>query len=105
MLDEMQYLGFDIGYGWWKPVASNMQRLQDMQILEDPKKGLQDVRSFIGAWYFCRRHIHNFMYSSAPLTNLLKRTNPCRWTDKEEACFHEVEEQTFLYQLPGGTPP
>ena len=45
----MEYLGFDVGYGWWKPAASKMQPLQDMQIRDDPKKGLHDVRSFVGA--------------------------------------------------------
>ena len=32
MCEEMEYLGFDVGYGWWKPAASKMQPLQDMQI-------------------------------------------------------------------------
>ena len=72
MREEMEYLGFDVGYGWWKPAASKMQPLQDMQIRDDPKKGLHDVRSFIGACNFYRRHIHNFTYSSAPLTDLIK---------------------------------
>ena len=26
-LEEMEYLGFDVGYGWWKPTASKMQPL------------------------------------------------------------------------------
>ena len=38
--EEMEYLGFDVGYGWWKPAASKMQPLEDMQIRDDPKKGL-----------------------------------------------------------------
>ena len=38
MKEEMEYLGFDVGYGWWKPAASKMQPLQDMQICDDPKK-------------------------------------------------------------------
>ena len=80
--EEMEYLGFDVWYGWWKPAASKMQPLQDMQICDDPKKGLHDVRSFIGACNFYRRHIHNFTYSSAPLTDLIKKTNPWRWTNK-----------------------
>ena len=42
-----------------------MQPLQEMQIRDDPKKGLQDVRSFLGACNFYRRHIHSFTYSSA----------------------------------------
>ena len=28
----MEYLGFDVGYGWWKPAASKMKPLQDMRI-------------------------------------------------------------------------
>ena len=76
MKEEMEYLFFDVGYGWWKPAASKMQPLQDMQIRDDPKKGLQDVRSFVGACNFYRRHIHNFTYSSAPLTDIIKKTTP-----------------------------
>ena len=101
----MEYLGFDVGYGWWKPAASKMQPLQDMQIRDDPKKGLQDVPNFIGACNFYLRHIHNFTYSSAPLTDLIKKTTPWRWTNKEEASFSGVEEENPLYQLPGGSPP
>ena len=37
MKEEMEYLGFDEGYGWWKPAASKMQPLQDMQIRDDSK--------------------------------------------------------------------
>ena len=69
-----------------------MQPLQDMQILDDPRKGLHDVRSFNGACKFYWRHIHNFTYSSAPLTDLKKETNPWRQIDKEEACFPELKE-------------
>ena len=39
---------------------------------EDPKKGLHDVRSFIGACNFYRRHIKNFTYTSAILMDLIK---------------------------------
>ena len=45
MREEMEHLGFDVGYGCWKPAASKMQPLQDMQIRDDPKKGLHDGRS------------------------------------------------------------
>ena len=83
MKEQMEHLGFDVGYGWWKPAASKMQPLQDMQILDDPEKGLHDVRSFVGACNFYRRHIHNFTYSSAPLTDLIKKTTPRSWTASE----------------------
>ena len=89
----MEYLGFDVGYGWWKPAASKMQPLQDMHIRDDPRKGLHDVRNFIGACNFYRHHIHNFAYSSAPLTDLIKKNNPWRCNDKEDACFQELKKK------------
>ena len=91
MREEIEYLGFDVGCGWWKPAASKMEPLQDMQICDDRKKGLHDVGSFIGACNFYQRNIHNFTYSSAPLTDLIKKTNPTQCTDKEEACFQELK--------------
>ena len=45
---------------------------------EDPKKGLQDVRSFIGACNFYRRHIKNFTYTSAIVTDLIKKSTTWR---------------------------
>ena len=76
MKEEMEYLGFDVGYGCRKPAASKMQPLQDMQTCDDPKKGLHYLRSFVGACNFYRRHIHNFTYSSALLTDLIKKPTP-----------------------------
>ena len=35
----------------------------------------------------------HFTYSSAPLTDLIKKTNPWRWTNKEEACFQELQKK------------
>ena len=78
MRKEMEYLGFDVGYGCCKPAASKMQPLQDMRIRDDPKKGVHDVRSFVGPCNFYGRHIHNFTYSSAPLTDLIKKATPWR---------------------------
>ena len=93
MEEEMIYLGFDVGYGWWKPAASKMQPLQDMQIRDDPKKGLHDMRSLVGACNFYRRHIHNIPYPSAPLTDLIMKTTHWRWTAREEECFRELKKK------------
>ena len=94
MKEEMEYLGFYVGYGWWKPAVSKMQPLQDMQIRDDPKKGLHHVRSFVGAYNFYGRHIHNSSYSSAPLTYLVRTTTPWRQTAREEECFRELKKKT-----------
>ena len=38
MKEEMECLGFDVDYGWWKLAASKMQTLQDMKIRDDPRR-------------------------------------------------------------------
>ena len=93
MKEEMEYLGFYVGYGWSKPATSQMQPLQDMQTRDDPRKALQDVRSFMDPCNFYRRHIHNFTHSSVPHTDLIKNTTPWRWTAREEECFQELKKK------------
>ena len=56
MTVEIKYFAFHLGYGWWKPAASKMQPLQDRQIGDDPKMRRHDVRGFVGACSFYRRH-------------------------------------------------
>ena len=82
-----------MGHGWWIPAASKMQPLQDMQIRNDPKKGLHNLKSFVGACDFYRRHIRNFTYSSAPSTDLIRKTTPWRWTTREKECFQELKRK------------
>ena len=49
MQETLQYLGLDVGYGWWTPAASKAKPLMDAKVRhEDPKKRLHDVRSFWG---------------------------------------------------------
>ena len=102
MKEEMEYLGFEVGYGWWKSAASKMQPLPDMQICDDPKKGLQ---SFVGACNFYRRHIHNITYSSSPLTALIKKTTPWSWTVREGECFQELGKKIASSNCLGVPPP
>ena len=67
MQENMQYLMFDVGYGWWTPAASKAQLLMDAKVQhEDPKKGLHDVRSFIGAGNFYRDYIKKVPTRTGP---------------------------------------
>ena len=58
MQETIENLGLDDGYGCWTPAASKAKPLMDAKVRhEDPKRGLHDVRSFIGACNFYRHHI------------------------------------------------
>ena len=94
MQETMQYLGFDIGYGWWTPAASKAKPLMDAKVRhEDPKKGLPDVCSFIGACNFYRRHIKNFTYTSAILTNVIKKSATWLWGPQEQQVVDELKDK------------
>ena len=94
MQETMQYLGFDVGYGWWIPAASKAKPLMDAKVRhEDPKKGLHDVRSFIGACNFYRRHIKNLTYTSAILTDLIKKSTTWRWGPQEQQAVDELKDK------------
>ena len=60
---------------------------------EHPKKGLHNVRSFIGACNFYGRHIKNFTYTSAILTDLIKKSTTWRWGPQEQQAFYELKDK------------
>ena len=88
MQETMQYLGFDIGYAWWTPASSKANPVMDAKVPhEDPKKGLHDVRGFIRACNYYRRHIQNFTYTSAILTDLMRKSTTWGWGPQEQKEF------------------
>ena len=94
MQETMQYQGFDIGYGWWTPAASEANPLMDAKVRhEDPKKGLHDVHSFIGACNLYSRHIKNFTYTSAILTDLIKKSTTWHWGPQEQQAFDKLKDK------------
>ena len=86
MQETMQYLGFDVGYGLWTPAASKAKPLMDAKVRHD-------VRSFIGACNFYRRHIKNFTYTSAILMDLIKKSTTWHWGPEEQQAFDELKDK------------
>ena len=94
MQETMQYLGFDVCYRLWTPAACKAKPLMDAKVRhEDPKKGLHDVRSFIGACNFYRRHIKTLTYTSAILTDVIKKLTIWRWGPQEQEAFDELKDK------------
>ena len=68
---------------------------------EVPKKELHDVRSFIGACNFYRRHIRKFCYTSAILTDLIKKTITWRLGPQEQQAFDELKDKVAKFKCLG----
>ena len=94
MQRNMQYLEFDIGYGWWTPAVSQAKPLMDAEVgHEDLTRGLHDVHSFIWSCNFYRRHIKNFTYTSALLTDLIRKNTTWRCGPEEQQEFDKVKDK------------
>lgn len=84
--ERMEYLGYELGWGWWRPSQKKVEPLMSSKV-----SSLKDLQRFLGALNFYRRHLKNFTFSSAPLTDLLKKTTPWRWTQVEEGFLEEIK--------------
>ncbi|EPS71717.1 hypothetical protein M569_03042, partial [Genlisea aurea] len=82
---NLEYLGFEIGERTWAPSKTKVQTILNAKI-----QNLKDLRSFLGAANFYRRHIHNFTFSSAPLTEKLKKDVPWSWGPLEQKAFEDL---------------
>ena len=94
--EEIEYLGFTLGWGTWRPSQKGIQAILRAQV-----KNQKDLRTFLGAMNFYRRHVKNFTFSSAPLTELLKKNVKWRWTDTEEKCFQELKNKISALEVLG----
>ena len=74
-------------------MASKAKPLMDAKVRHgDPKIGLHDVPSFIGACNFYCCHVKNFTYTSAILTDLIKKSTTWRWGPQEQKAFDELKD-------------
>ena len=101
MQEETEYLGFQVGWGWWRPVKEKVAPIAKASIRDDKTRGVKDIRAYLGSCNFYRRHIPTFTYSNQFLTHLTKNTVPWKWTTEHEAQFQEIKENLSSVRLLG----
>ena len=92
LVHKVEYFGFESGYGWWRPSSSKVA-----PILEATIKDVKDVRQFLGACNFYRRHIKNFTYDASILSDLTRKKATFVWTHEHE--FHMSQLKNKLAQV------
>ena len=60
---------------------------------EDSKEGRHDERSSIAACNLCCRHIKNFSYISAILTDFIKKSTTWHWGPQEQQASDELKDK------------
>ena len=74
-------------------VSLQVAMILQATIRDDKTRGVKDIRSFLGACNFYRRHVPNFTYSSHLLTDLTKKHKKWHWGEKEAKQFQELKEK------------
>ena len=101
MREVVEYLGFEVGYQWWKPVGDKVAPLLKATTRDHPVQGVKDIRAFIGSSVFYRRHIRNFTYSSVLLTNLTKKSEKWEGTPAHQAEFEQLKSKLASLSILG----
>ena len=105
MQEEIEYLGFQVGWRWRRPVKEKVAPILQASIRDDKTRGVKDIRAFLGSCNFYRRHTPTFTYSRHLLTDLTKKTVPWKWTPEHEAQFQEIKETLSSWRLLGTQAP
>ncbi|KAJ8755156.1 hypothetical protein K2173_018954 [Erythroxylum novogranatense] len=101
-LDEVVFLGHIVtGEG----IQVDPRKVEAVLHWEAPRN-VSEVRSFLGlAGYYCR-FVEGFSLISAPLTKLLRKDVPFRWTEECQKSFEELKHRlttTPVLSIPSGT--
>ena len=87
MMRQVRYLGYIVGDGCINADPEKIRAIVDFL----PPKSLKHFRRFLGMCGWYRRFIENFSNISAPLTDLLKKTDKFEWTNEANVSFSKLK--------------
>jgi len=101
---EVTYLGHRITDEGVKPDPQKVERVQNFPV----PKNVKEIKSFLGLSGYYRRFIQNYGQIAKPLTTLLKKDVPYRWSDLCQQSFETLKNcliQSPILQYPDFTKP
>lgn len=86
--ESIDFLGFEITKGEIRPGSIKTDAIAQFKA----PTSQHEVRRFIGLTSFFRRFVRDFASIARPLTNLLRKDEPWRWTDMESRAFDQLKQ-------------
>ena len=84
----VQFLGFEIGWGWWRPTKDKIQDVWNAKITN-----LKELRRFLGMCNFFRRHMSGFVHQTQELTELMKKDAFFELTPRHEELIQDIKNK------------
>nr|KYP42763.1 Retrovirus-related Pol polyprotein from transposon 297 family [Cajanus cajan] len=94
-LEEVKFLGHVISKDGVSVDPSKVEAV----LLWEPPKTVTIIRSFLGLAGYYRRFIEEFSKIAMPLTQLTKKGQLFKWTEKCENSFQELNKRLTLHQF------
>ncbi|XP_028173660.1 uncharacterized protein LOC114362443 [Ostrinia furnacalis] len=86
--ESIDFLGFEISKGEIRPGAQKTLAVAQFA----PPQNQHDLRRFLGLASFFRRFVKDFASIARPLTDLLRKNTPWRWSQNEEGAFIKLKD-------------
>ena len=87
-VDKVDYVGHNVGNGQMSPREARIQSLADTARPIDRKT----LRSFLGMTGFFQKYIPKYSDLTSPLTDLLRKGQPFKWTVAQENSFTVLKD-------------
>ncbi|XP_069184050.1 uncharacterized protein [Procambarus clarkii] len=86
---KFKFLGFQVSTDGIRPDPDSCRAIAEM-----PRpRSARDVRRFLGAAGYFRRHIKGFASITAPLTDLVKKNAKFMWTSEHDEAYTKLKSQ------------
>jgi hypothetical protein len=86
--EEVEFLGCLVGKNGVRMSPKKIEVVKNWPTLTSVK----DIQSFLGFVNFNRQFIQNFSKIAIPLTDLTKKENAFKWTDRQDKAFETLKQ-------------
>ncbi|KAJ1692761.1 hypothetical protein LUZ63_009459 [Rhynchospora breviuscula] len=88
-MDQVKFLGHVIS---GKGIAVDSDKVKAIVEWEAPKN-VSDIRSFLGLAGYYRRFVSGYSQIARPMTQLLHKGTPFKWSEKQDKSFQELKNR------------
>ena len=88
-VNSFKFLGFLITPQGISPDPEKVEAISRMQ----PPRTVRQVRQFLGATGFFRKHVDNYATLAAPLTRLLRKDEKFVWGNEQQKAFEDLKHR------------